>query len=138
MQRLFLHPPPSLSCRPRNSRPGLRCHFCCPRFPTSAAELCRRRFDRIDIIGFLAGRDPHDADGVADYVGGALLSLGAARHQRSIPYCAISFSHLRSSESHLRASLRFPFAAAASRCSRAKSLLRSVGACETFSSINNI
>jgi hypothetical protein len=32
------------------------------------------------IIGDLAGRKPHDVDGVADYVGGAALAFGASGH----------------------------------------------------------
>ena len=44
-------------------------------FAASAAELRRRRFHRIDFLDFLAGRDPHDSDGVADHVGGAFLAL---------------------------------------------------------------
>jgi hypothetical protein len=46
----------------------------------SAPKLCRSRSDRIKFFGFLAGRDPHDADGVADHVGGALLAARASRH----------------------------------------------------------
>jgi hypothetical protein len=35
--------------------------------------------------GFLSlpRRDPHDADGIADHVGGALLAFGASRHRSS-------------------------------------------------------
>jgi len=36
------------------------------------------------ILGFLAGRNPHDLDGVADHVGGALLAAGASRHRTAI------------------------------------------------------
>jgi hypothetical protein len=59
-------------------------------FPTPAAKLCRRRFDRIGIVGFLAGRDPHDADGVADHVSGAFLSARASRHL--VPVCGYAAS----------------------------------------------
>jgi hypothetical protein len=61
---------------PSNFGTACRRHFCRLGLAAPAAEFRRRRFDRINIVGFLAGRDPHDADGVADHVGGALLTLG--------------------------------------------------------------
>jgi hypothetical protein len=38
------------------------------------------RFRLWQVLVFLAGRDPHDLDGVADHVGGALLASGSTRH----------------------------------------------------------
>ena len=35
------------------------------------------RFYGIEFASILAGRDPHDADSIADHVGGALLTWGA-------------------------------------------------------------
>ena len=35
----------------------------------------------VHVLGFLAGRDPHDLDGSADHVSGALLASGSAWHQ---------------------------------------------------------
>ena len=37
----------------------------------------------VKFFRFLAGRDPHDLDGVSDHVGGALLPLGPLRHLTS-------------------------------------------------------
>ena len=34
----------------------------------------------ICVVGFLARRNAHDADGVADHVGGALLAFRSGRH----------------------------------------------------------
>jgi len=53
-----------------------------PLLPSSAAALLARF--GFEFLGFFAGRDPHDLDGVADHVGGALLTSGSARHQPSI------------------------------------------------------
>jgi hypothetical protein len=33
-----------------------------------------------NVLGDLAGRDPHDVDGVADHVAGAALAFGASGH----------------------------------------------------------
>jgi hypothetical protein len=49
-----------------------RCRLC---LATPTAEFSCRRFHGINFFRFLPGRHPHDADGVADYVRGALLPL---------------------------------------------------------------
>jgi hypothetical protein len=56
-----------------------------PALSRPAPEFGRRGFHMIDFFGLLAGRDPHDFDGVADHVGRALLASGAAGHPRSPP-----------------------------------------------------
>ena len=40
--------------------------------------LTDNRYPRVSlyVVGFLANGNAHDADGIADYVGGALLALG--------------------------------------------------------------
>src|SRR5690606_18636786 len=39
-------------------------------------------------LNFLAGGDAHDLDGIADHVGGALLSFRSSRHlDKTIPHC---------------------------------------------------
>lgn len=45
----------------------------------------------INFLTFLAGRDTHDLDGVADYVGRALLAARPARHPQLL--CAIQRRH---------------------------------------------
>jgi hypothetical protein len=47
------------------------------------SDIAAPRFDQIDFLNFLADRDPHDADSVADHVGRALLTAGGTRR-----YCA--------------------------------------------------
>src|SRR5437588_1850025 len=61
-------------------------HLRGPRLPASAPQLCGSALGAVgfEFLGFFAGRDPHDLDGVADHVGGALLTSGSARHQPSI------------------------------------------------------
>ncbi|WP_352951145.1 hypothetical protein [Mesorhizobium sp. M1204] len=47
-------------------------------------RLCGRVFAVVlHVVGFLAGGNAHDADGVADHVGGALLALGPVGIDRS-------------------------------------------------------
>jgi hypothetical protein len=50
-----------------------------------ATELRHRRI-------LLAGRDPHDTDGVADHIGGALLILGGLAALKSLPQGSNKFT----------------------------------------------
>ena len=50
----------------------------CTRFAVTS-----RTFSRVEFFLALAGRDIHDADGVADHVSGALLSFRAFGHNLS-------------------------------------------------------
>jgi hypothetical protein len=78
----FLPTPAFRRSFPCDFSPSLWRHLCRSRFTAPAPEFGSRRFCRIgQFFEFLAGRDPHDLDGVADHVGGALLASGAARHQ---------------------------------------------------------
>jgi hypothetical protein len=77
-RRLF--PPPSQCCLLRNLSPLFWRHPRRPSLPTPRAQLGGGALDRIDVFGFLAGCNPHDLDGVADHVGGALLAARASRH----------------------------------------------------------
>jgi len=52
----------------------------CSLFSAAGPEFGGGTLNGVQFLGFLAGRDPHDADGVADHVSRALLSLWAARH----------------------------------------------------------
>jgi len=65
----------------RDFRAPLRRHLRRPRLAASASELSSSALRAIDFefLGFLASRYPHDLDGVADHVGGALLALRALR-----------------------------------------------------------
>src|SRR4051794_24009228 len=53
-----------------------------PSDPSSAAALLTRSV--FQFLGFLAGRDSHHLDGIADHVGGALLASGASWHAYSV------------------------------------------------------
>src|SRR6059058_2905528 len=57
-------------------------HTCGPRLPAHTAK--RHGGGVLAVIGDLvldlAGRDPHDVDGVADHVAGAALAFGASWH----------------------------------------------------------
>ena len=64
--------------------PGFRCQLGSPSgsaLDTAAAtEVYGFRTFLLPFLLNLAGRDPHDLDGVADHVGGTLLALGSAGH----------------------------------------------------------
>jgi len=83
MEVLFARPPFRRSF-PSDFGPTLRRHRRRASFAAPAPKLCRRRFDRIGIVAFLVGRDPHDLDEVADDVGGALLASWSLGHARSL------------------------------------------------------
>jgi hypothetical protein len=57
-------------------------HSCSSGFSASASRLGGSALDVIgfEFLSFFAGRYPHDLDGVADYVGRALLAPGSTRH----------------------------------------------------------
>jgi hypothetical protein len=56
-------------------------------FPASRAQLGGGAFGAVgfQFFGFLAGRDPHDLDGIADHVGWALLASRPPRHDETLP-----------------------------------------------------
>src|SRR5271169_6224970 len=70
--------------------------------PRSVADLLFTRRPRIWVVshfGFLAGRDPHNLDRVADHVGGAVLASRTFKHQPRSPllasYAISPFSMIR-------------------------------------------
>ncbi|HWX28302.1 MAG TPA: hypothetical protein VNZ53_12820, partial [Steroidobacteraceae bacterium] len=54
-----------------------------PRLTAPASELSRSGVG-FQLFGFLAGRDAHDLDRIADRVGGALLASGSAWHHGTL------------------------------------------------------
>jgi hypothetical protein len=84
---LFLPPsnltfsPTTSSALPRDLSPPFRCHLRRPRLAPTAPEFGGGALSAVHVLGFLAGRDPHDLDGSADHVSGALLASGSAWHQ---------------------------------------------------------
>jgi hypothetical protein len=83
--RLFrwkLVPPPFCGGSSRDLCPFLRSHLRRPSLPAPRTQLGGSALDaiRFQFLGFLAGCDPHDLDGVADHVGAALLASGTSWH----------------------------------------------------------
>src|SRR5579872_7424761 len=73
----FLFPPPtSRRGLPRSFSSIFRRQLLSPRHPATRPEF-RRRFDWVNILSLLAGRDVHHADGVTDSAP-ASISLSAA------------------------------------------------------------
>ena len=66
--------------RPLVGRQGRRPNLAAPVPQFGGGALSTVSFQFLD---FLAGRDPHDLDGVADHIGGALFASEAAGHPRS-------------------------------------------------------
>jgi hypothetical protein len=80
-----LLPPPRHRCLLRNLSPLCRRHLrrpslLAPRTQLGGGALSAGGFQ---LLGFLAGRNPHDFHGVADHVSGALLASGSAGHLES-------------------------------------------------------
>jgi hypothetical protein len=78
---------PTHSCgSASNLSPLFRAEFPRPSLSASCSQLGSGalRAIGVEFLVFLAGRDPHHLDGVADHVGGALLTSGSARHHPSI------------------------------------------------------
>lgn len=49
---------------------------------STATRIGGDRIFGVEFLGFLAGRNPHDLDGIADHAGGPLLASEPARRQR--------------------------------------------------------